>query len=57
MPEPKKQTSKSKGKIRRKSKKKKLSKLVTCDNCGQKKKPHEVCPHCGFFKGEKVKDV
>lgn len=54
MPEPKKQTSKSKGKIRRKSKKKKMAKLVECENCGAKKKPHEVCPNCNSYKGEKI---
>ncbi len=28
--------------------------LVACDNCGEKKLPHIVCPSCGFYKGREV---
>lgn len=26
--------------------------LVVCENCGEKKLPHRICPHCGTFKRE-----
>jgi len=32
----------------------KLPQLVTCPSCGQKRRPHQVCPNCGYYKGEKV---
>ena len=28
--------------------------LVTCPNCRQYKRPHRVCPACGFYKGREV---
>ncbi len=28
--------------------------LITCDNCGEKKLPHNVCPACGHYKGREV---
>ncbi|MFC1936625.1 50S ribosomal protein L32 [Chloroflexota bacterium] len=31
--------------------------LVQCSNCGEKRLPHHVCPHCGFYKGREVIDV
>jgi len=27
---------------------------VSCGHCGQVKRPHRVCPHCGHYKGEEV---
>lgn len=29
-------------------------KLVRCDNCGELKLPHTVCPSCGYYKGRQV---
>ncbi|MEX0621612.1 MAG: 50S ribosomal protein L32 [Candidatus Woykebacteria bacterium] len=26
--------------------------LVSCNNCGGKKLPHSLCPHCGQYKGK-----
>lgn len=56
MPEPKKQTSKAKGKIRRKANfnKKNLPNLIACQECGDKKLPHQACPNCGYYNNEKV---
>lgn len=29
----------------------------TCDNCGESKLPHRVCPHCGHYRGREVMEV
>lgn len=34
-----------------------LKHLVRCDNCGEYKQSHTVCPSCGFYNGEQVIDV
>lgn len=31
--------------------------LVECSNCGEKKRAHRVCPHCGFYQGREVQEV
>jgi large subunit ribosomal protein L32 len=31
--------------------------LIDCDNCGEKKMPHVVCPSCGFYKGREVVSI
>ncbi|MEN8098070.1 MAG: 50S ribosomal protein L32 [Chloroflexota bacterium] len=31
--------------------------LVTCPNCGEKKRPHRVCHSCGEYQGRKIFDV
>ena len=31
--------------------------LVQCTNCGERRLPHHVCPHCGHYKGREVIDV
>lgn len=28
--------------------------LVECPHCHKKRRPHTVCPHCGYYKGEEV---
>ena len=28
--------------------------LSDCPNCHEKKLPHRVCPHCGFYRGRLV---
>lgn len=38
----------------RASQKIKIPTLVTCENCGQKKIAHTVCPHCGFYRGRQI---
>lgn len=25
-----------------------------CTQCGELKLPHEVCPNCGYYKGEQI---
>ncbi len=31
--------------------------LVPCQNCGEMKLPHRVCPHCGYYAGRRVVEV
>jgi large subunit ribosomal protein L32 len=53
MPVPKrKHSTRRKGK-RRAAIKLDLPQLINCPQCQQPKKPHQVCPNCGFYKGEK----
>lgn len=56
MPNPKRKISRSKRDKRRANWRAKLSPktLSKCDNCGEMKMPHYVCPHCGHYKGRAV---
>ena len=31
--------------------------LIECNNCGEYKMPHRVCPHCGTYRGREVFDM
>jgi large subunit ribosomal protein L32 len=31
--------------------------LSTCPQCQQPKRPHQVCPHCGHYKGIEVIEI
>ncbi|MGB9598564.1 MAG: 50S ribosomal protein L32 [Minisyncoccales bacterium] len=31
--------------------------LIICSNCQKKILAHRVCPFCGYFKGEKVREI
>ena len=31
--------------------------LVDCSHCGEKKRAHRVCPHCGYYQGREVLEV
>jgi large subunit ribosomal protein L32 len=31
-----------------------LKHLVPCDNCGEYKVAHQVCPSCGYYGGREV---
>lgn len=56
MPLPKHKISKRRGRLRRSNSyyTMKAKHLATCANCGEKKLPHRVCPHCGFYNGKQV---
>lgn len=28
--------------------------LATCSHCKRKIRPHQVCPHCGYYQGREV---
>jgi large subunit ribosomal protein L32 len=28
--------------------------LVQCNNCGEMRLPHRICPNCGHYKGREV---
>ncbi|MDX9971127.1 MAG: 50S ribosomal protein L32 [Candidatus Gracilibacteria bacterium] len=62
-PVPKQKTSKARSRSRYGSFKtktlKKISnaiKLVTCSNCGAKRKMHHACLECGMYRGRQVLD-
>ena len=31
-----------------------LPKVQGCDQCGEPKQAHRVCPSCGFYKGRQI---
>lgn len=53
-PLPKRKLSKTRKRTRRNHDKLTLPHLVTCDNCGEPKIAHRVCPSCGYYGGEQV---
>lgn len=55
MSKPKHRHSSARGKKRRTHYKAELPSLTKCTQCGKEKKPHFVCPHCGYYKGVQVK--
>ena len=57
MPVPKRKTSKSKRNKRRSHDALTIPKLSPCPECGESKKTHIVCPHCGMYKGRKVIEI
>ncbi|MDY0323859.1 MAG: 50S ribosomal protein L32 [Candidatus Carbobacillus sp.] len=47
-------TSKTRKRLRRTHYKLELPGMVQCEQCGEWKLAHRVCPHCGFYKGRQV---
>jgi large subunit ribosomal protein L32 len=31
--------------------------LSECPNCHEEKRPHRVCPRCGYYKGREIVEV
>ncbi|MBN1522003.1 MAG: 50S ribosomal protein L32 [Candidatus Aureabacteria bacterium] len=54
---PKRRTSKSRRDMRRSHHKAKLQSLSLCSHCGQPKKPHYICPSCGYYNGKEIVTV
>ena len=54
---PKKRTSKQRKRKRRTHYKADPVAVQSCPKCGDPKRPHHVCPNCGYYRGEAVIDV
>ena len=54
---PKKKISRSRRDMRRSHDSLKVQAHGECSNCGEMKRPHHVCPSCGFYDGREVVDI
>lgn len=54
---PARRTSKANKRMRRGHIKLATLNLAPCPNCGELRKPHMVCPNCGYYDGKQVVDV
>jgi len=55
---PKKKKSKARGRTNRSANMKlAVPSRSTCPRCGTTKKPHTVCPNCGWYKGRVAVNV
>jgi large subunit ribosomal protein L32 len=57
MPVPKRRHSKSRRNKRRSHDSLTIPHLSICPECGEAKRPHVVCPHCGMYKGKQVIEI
>ncbi|MBM3570000.1 MAG: 50S ribosomal protein L32 [Alphaproteobacteria bacterium] len=51
---PKKKKSPAKTGMRRAHQALKPARYAECPNCGEFKRPHHVCGHCGYYDGREV---
>jgi len=51
---PKRKTSPSKRGMRRSHDKLPVEAFQECSNCGELKRPHNLCPSCGHYNGREV---
>jgi len=51
---PKKKTSKSKKGMRRSHDHLSVPAFGECPQCHESKRPHHICPHCGYYKDQEV---
>lgn len=52
---PKKRTTSCKTRMRRSHHHQAVMNLAICSNCGAQHIQHNICDHCGFYKGKIVK--
>ncbi|RPJ63668.1 MAG: 50S ribosomal protein L32 [Acidobacteria bacterium] len=57
MPNPKRRHSKARGAKRRTHDSLTPPTLANCPQCHEPKLSHQVCPHCGFYRGRQVREV
>ena len=55
MPNPKRRHSKTRTAKRRTHDALSPVPVGTCPQCRESKAPHQVCPHCGYYKGRQVR--
>ena len=56
-PLPKRKVSRTRRNKRRTHDSLSLRHLVRCDECGEYKPAHHVCPHCGTYNGYQVIEI
>ncbi len=54
MPLPKRRHSRQRGRKRRTHYKATVPSMIDCENCGEKKVIHHICPACGYYRGSQV---
>ncbi|GLB46765.1 50S ribosomal protein L32 [Philodulcilactobacillus myokoensis] len=54
---PKRKTSKARKNMRRSHINLSMPGLTPCPNCGELRKPHYVCPNCGYYDGKEIVNV
>ncbi len=54
---PKRRHSRARQAKRRTHQKLNVPDITLCPQCRRPKKPHRVCPHCGFYGGKKVMEI
>jgi large subunit ribosomal protein L32 len=54
---PKRRHSKARRDKKKTHKKLSVGSLSKCQHCQKMKKPHAVCPYCGYYKGKQVVEV
>ena len=57
MPNPKRRHSKTRTAKRRTHDALSPVQLGECPQCKESKRPHQVCPNCGYYRGRQVKPV
>lgn len=57
MPVPRRRHSKSRRDKARTHKKLHAQKPTACDNCGEVKMQHRICPKCGYYKGRPYRTI
>ncbi|RMG15107.1 MAG: 50S ribosomal protein L32 [Planctomycetota bacterium] len=54
---PRKRKSHSRIRMRRSHHALRRQHLASCPRCGQERRPHRICDHCGFYRDRTVVDV